>query len=375
MRDASLKNRRALHSGNAFKLGLFGANCSSGAAFITQAQERWTASWDEMHQVAVIADQAGIEFLLPIARWKGYGGSVDFQGTTLETITWATGLLAKTRNITCFATIHVPLFHPVAAAKQMVVADHIGEGRFGLNIVCGWNEGEFAMFGVALKEHETRYDYAQEWIDIVLKCWSPEEEFDFAGHFFTLKGVRSKPKPYAGTRPVFMNAGNSPTGQEFAAQNCDAYFGRVRPEFMQEDADKILRIKTQGAALGRAIDVFTAGTIVCRPTQKEAEDYVQYCAVENADWEAVDIMLRLQGVDLAAMSAEEREATRRRRALGMGGLPLAGTPDFLAERFAQLHSVGLRGYAAGFVNYLKELPYFAAEVIPRLERLGLRVKV
>ena len=30
----------------------------------------------------------------------------------------------------------------------MVTADHIGEGRFGLNIVVGWNEGEFDMFGV-----------------------------------------------------------------------------------------------------------------------------------------------------------------------------------------------------------------------------------
>jgi alkanesulfonate monooxygenase SsuD/methylene tetrahydromethanopterin reductase-like flavin-dependent oxidoreductase (luciferase family) len=374
MRDVSLKGRLALHSQNAFKLGLFGANCSSGAAFITKVPERWSADWQEMHQVALIADKAGIEFLLPIARWKGYGGEIDFQGSTLETITWATGLLGKTENITCYATVHVPLFHPVAAAKQFMVADHVGGGRFGLNIVCGWNEGEFDMFGVDLKEHEARYDYAQEWIDIVLNCWAPTEEFDFNGKYFHLKAVRSKPKPFGGTRPIFMNAGNSPTGQDFAAKNCDAYFGRVRPEFMKEDADKILRIKTHGASLGREIDVFTAGTVVCRPTQKEADEYVHYCAVENPDWGAVDNMLRLQSVNLDAMSKEERETTRTRRALGMGGLPIAGTPDFIAERFAQLHAVGLRGYAVGFVNYLRELPYFAAEVIPRLEKRGLRVK-
>ena len=35
---------------------------------------------------------------------------------------------------------------------------------------------------------------------------------------------------------------------------------------------------------------------------------------------------------------------------------------------------GLTGIAVSFVNYLDELPYFCAEVLPRLERLGLREK-
>ena len=55
------------------------------------------------------------------------------------------GLLAR---ITVFGTVHAPLFNPVIAAKEMVTADHIGQGRFGLNLVVGWNEGEFEIFGV-----------------------------------------------------------------------------------------------------------------------------------------------------------------------------------------------------------------------------------
>ena len=47
-----------------------------------------------------------------------------------------------------------PLVHPVYAAKQFVTADHAGEGRFGLNIVCGWNQGEFDMFGAEQREHD-----------------------------------------------------------------------------------------------------------------------------------------------------------------------------------------------------------------------------
>ena len=171
-----------------------------------------------------MADEAGIDFLLPIGRWKGYGGDTGYQEATLETVTWACGLLAATRRITVFGTVHAPLFHPVIAAKQMVTADHIGEGRFGLNIVVGWNEGEFEMFGVEQREHATRYEYAQEWIDAIKLMWSARDDFDFDGAFIKLKNIRAKPKPYGGTQPVIMNAGASPVGRAFAVRNCDAFF-------------------------------------------------------------------------------------------------------------------------------------------------------
>ncbi len=162
--------------------------------------------------------------MLPIARWKGYGGDTDFHGRSLETITWAVGLLGATKRMTVFGTVHAPLFHPLIAAKEFVTADHIGEGRVGVNIVVGWNEGEFDMFGVKQREHDARYDYAQEWIDIVKQAWSRDGTFDFDGRFLQLKGARAYPKPYGDTRPLLMNAGSSDVGQAFALRNCDAFF-------------------------------------------------------------------------------------------------------------------------------------------------------
>ena len=169
-----------LHAGNRLKIGLFGANCSSGRA-VTKVPERWSGTWADNLRLARMADEAGIDFLLPIGRWKGYGGDTGYQEATLETITWAAGLLAATKRITVFGTVHAPLFHPIIAAKQMVTADHIGEGRFGLNIVVGWNEGEFEMFGVEQREHASRYEYAQEWIDAIKLMWSERDDFDFDG--------------------------------------------------------------------------------------------------------------------------------------------------------------------------------------------------
>jgi alkanesulfonate monooxygenase SsuD/methylene tetrahydromethanopterin reductase-like flavin-dependent oxidoreductase (luciferase family) len=67
------------------------------------------------------------------------------------------------------------LIHPVLAAKQAVTADHVGQGRFGLNIVCGWNEDEFGMFGAHQQEHDARYEYGQEWWEIIRRLWAGED--------------------------------------------------------------------------------------------------------------------------------------------------------------------------------------------------------
>ncbi|HJY50860.1 MAG TPA: hypothetical protein VJ349_19845, partial [Stellaceae bacterium] len=100
--------RATMGSANRLKLGLFGANCSSGRA-VTTVPERWCGSWPDCVKLAQMADRAGIEFMLPIGRWKGYGGDTDYQGATWETVTWASGLLAKTERLVVFGTLHAPL--------------------------------------------------------------------------------------------------------------------------------------------------------------------------------------------------------------------------------------------------------------------------
>ena len=125
--SSSQRDRLDMYNANALKLGLFGVNCSSGRS-ATKVPERWSASWADCLALARMADEAGIDFMLPIGRWKGYGGDTDLHGETLETITWATGLLAATSRITVFGTVHAPLFHPIIAAKQIVTADHVGAG-------------------------------------------------------------------------------------------------------------------------------------------------------------------------------------------------------------------------------------------------------
>jgi dimethylsulfone monooxygenase len=371
-RDIGSGGRAAMGSANKLKLGLFGANCSSGRA-VTLVPERWSGSWPDCLALAQIADAAGIEFMLPIGRWKGYGGESDYQGATFETVTWACGLLAKTRRLTVFGTVHAPLIAPLIAAKEFVTADHIGEGRFGLNVVCGWNEGEFEMFGATLRDHATRYEYAQEWLDIIKLAWSPAEDFDFDGQFIKLRGVRAKPKPYGGVRPVIMNAGASPAGQAFAIRNCDALFSNISNGIsLEETAAHVKNVRALAREAGREIDVYTVGVVTCRPTAREAEDYWRHSIVDNADWQAVDNILAMRNVTPQSYGEEAFQRLRNHQANGMGGLPLIGGPDTVAREMAKLSTAGLTGIAVSFVNFLEELPYFCAEILPRLARLGLR---
>jgi alkanesulfonate monooxygenase SsuD/methylene tetrahydromethanopterin reductase-like flavin-dependent oxidoreductase (luciferase family) len=374
VRNGSMRDRLGMYNANTLKVGVFGANCSSGRS-ATKVPERWSASWADCLRLARMADEAGIDFILPIGRWKGYGGDTDFHGETLETKTWAAGLLAATRRITVFGTVHAPLFNPIIAAKECVTCDQIGEGRFGLNIVAGWNEGEFEMFGVKQHNHETRYAFAQEWVDVVKRAWSEGEDFDFDGQFFKLAGIRAKPKPHGGTRPIIMNAGSSGTGEAFALRNCDAFFTATNAsrKSIEGTAKKVAEVKAQARTFDRDIEVYTVGHVICRPTQQEADEYYQHAIIENADWGAVERMMALRNIRRDSLTADEYAAKRHYFAANaIGGYPFVGTPDKVADELANLSRAGVRGIAFSLVNYVDELPYVCEEVLPRLARLGLR---
>lgn len=365
-------SRVSTFSRNALKLGLFGANLSSGRS-ATKVPERWSGNWDDNLAIAQMADEAGMDFHLPVARWKGYGGATNFEGAGFESTAWACGLLAATKRITVFATVHAPLVHPVFAAKQFVTADQLSHGRFGLNLVCGWNSDEFDMFGVVQRDHEARYAHGAEWLTAIKRMWSESAPFDFDGEYFHLRRVEAEPKPFGGTRPIVMNAGASPRGRAFALAHADMLFrGWIN---LEENRADNAAAHEAAAAAGREIGVYTSGYAICRPTRAEALAYERYVADENGDWDAIDHMIEIStdghGGYPDRTSAAFRER-RRRIAAGHGGCPIVGDPDDCAAALAQLHEAGFAGFAFSFVNYLREFPYFRDEVLPRLERLGLR---
>ena len=212
---------------------------------------------------------------MPVARWRGFGSTTNFNGTCFETYTWATGLAAQTENIGIFATSHLPTVHPIVAAKMAVTADHVSRGRFGLNLVMGWFTPEMEMFGAEQREHDQRYGYGQQWIDFVNKLWTEPGSFDFITDDFHSLDVESYPKPYQAPRPALINAGNSKSGIDFSARNVDVNFAAMDTvETMNKYTSQLKAIARKDHQ--REIQTMTFGLVVCRDTEDEAKRDFQH---------------------------------------------------------------------------------------------------
>src|SRR3954449_1736266 len=178
-------NSNPLFNDNRFKLGIFSANCDGGLT-MSLVPERWKAEWDDIAAMSRIADEAGIEFILPVAKWRGYQGAANIYGKSFETLTHGAALAAITRQIAIFSTVHVPLVTPAFGAKAIATIDHISHGRAGLNIVCGWNQAEFDLHGVVI-DQDQRYAHGLEWFQVWSKLLEGGPEFDWEGEFFKLR--------------------------------------------------------------------------------------------------------------------------------------------------------------------------------------------
>jgi alkanesulfonate monooxygenase SsuD/methylene tetrahydromethanopterin reductase-like flavin-dependent oxidoreductase (luciferase family) len=369
--------RNPLFGPNRFKLGVFSANCDGGLT-LSLAPERWQANWDDIVAMTRIADDAGMEFILPVAKWRGYQGKANIYGKSFETLTHGAALSALTQQIAIFSTVHVPLVTPAFAAKAIATIDHISHGRSGLNIVCGWNQDEFDLHGVTI-DQDARYHHGLEWFQVWSRLLEGGPEFDWDGQFFKLRHLKTDPVSLQRPWPPVMSAGFSPRGRDFAARAADVLFLNVTE--LDQVPSLLADVSRHMARHDRSISVFTMGHVVCRPTRQEAEAFFRYFAEELADTEGQAYYRRNRGTTVAdgnAVLARPLETRFTRRSDGRyqgaypGAYPFVGTPDDIAEEMARMSATGLAGCTIAFLDYLKEIPYFVQEVMPRLERMGLR---
>jgi alkanesulfonate monooxygenase SsuD/methylene tetrahydromethanopterin reductase-like flavin-dependent oxidoreductase (luciferase family) len=355
---------------NRLKLGTFGSNLDGGFT-ATTAEERHRLDWPTVARVARLAEQADFELQVPLARWKGLGGTTNYCGTNYEPLTWAAGVGAITSRSKIFSTVHVPVIHPILAAKQMMTADHISGGRFGLNLVCGWFPPEFAMFGSPMMDHDSRYAYAAEWIEVVKLLWTREEPFDYEGRFFNIVKGEANPKPLCKPHPPIMQAGQSGTGARFAAKYADIAFKDVGEGEPVEDVRKrFSELRELGRTeFNREFEIWTSCWVICRPTQAEAERYRDYVLEEKGDLAVLEAMppnLVPKG------DGPEARLARQKVLGGFGGVHLVGTPERIVERLSEISKAGADGAVLSFVNFEDGLQTWMDDVAPLLVQAGLR---
>ena len=361
-----------LYNDRKLKLGTFGTNLKYAGA-VTTAEGTHEASWPSVMELAKMCDQMEFEAIVPVARWRGFGGVTNFAGPGFETFTFAAGLAAATKYPCIFATSHVPLVHPITAAKQITVIDHISGGRCALNIVTGWNRPEIEMFGIELIEHDKRYDMASEWLKIIDRLWTDDEEFDHQGKYYNIVKGYLEPKPIQTPRPVVMNAGGSERGRHYAAKNADISF--VPPK--TRDFEELKKMVSSYYELGRDeyknnLQMWTNCYIVQGETKKDAQEKLRHYVYEKGDWEAGTNLVTTMGINAETFTEEEMVGMKAHFMAGWGGFPIVGTKDQIVDTMLNLSSCGLDGILLTWTQFEKDMGEFMDETYPLLLQAGLR---
>ncbi|NGM51304.1 LLM class flavin-dependent oxidoreductase [Caulobacter sp. 602-2] len=308
---------------------------------------------------AVKADEVGMDFVMSMGKFRGFGGETDHWGTALESVTMMAGIAEATKNVRIWATIHPLLQNPAVAAKMIATLDHISGGRAGLNIVAGAYRGEFAQMGAwddALT-HDDRYVLTEEWTKIVKRLWS-EDSVDFDGKFFTMKDCQSKPKPLSRPRPELICAGMSDRGFQFSVREADVCFIGGRTPEERRDASRRAKLAAEG--MGKTIKTYAMCTVVHAESDAGAEALVERYK-GGADMGAILAMLESWGVP-----AEKLSTVAAQQGAFMTHT-VVGSPATCAERVEGfVTDCELDGLMLIFPDYVEGLSMFGSEILPGL---------
>lgn len=341
-------------------LGIF-MPMANGGWILSSNKPVLDGSYASNKAIAQLADALGYDFIMAMAKWRGYGGVTEHWKYSLESQIMMAGLAEATSNVKVWATCHTLLQNPAVTAKMIATLDQISEGRAGLNVVNGSYKGEFEQMGAWRMElgHDERYDLAEEWVHIIKRLWR-EDSVTHDGKFFQLKDCESFPKPVSKPRPFLVCAGTSPRGMRFTVNEMDAIF--LSGETPQELGKVSSQAKNMAIEAGRTIKTYTMMTLVINDTDEAAEAEAAHYR-EGFDEGAMHGMLRAYGM-LDSEIGKENAFTKKARS-GFMSTHLIGSPESIARQMIELLEIGnLDGMMLIFPDYLKSMPLFAEKVLP-----------
>jgi pyrimidine oxygenase len=336
---------------------------ANGGWIISSTTPPLDGLWKQNLAAAIAAEDAGLDFVMSMGKWRGFGGETNHWGTSLESVTLMAAIAQATTRIKVWATVHPLLQNPAVAAKMIATLDHISGGRAGLNIVAGAYQAEFDQMGAwdAALDHDDRYALAEEWTALVKRLWS-EPSVTHQGRFFQLKDCVSDPKPLSRPRPDLICAGMSERGFRFAVREADACF--IGGHTADERRDASRRAHALAAEFGRTIKTYAMCTVVHADTDAAAEALVdRYRA--GVDMGAVIEMLKHWGVP------PERLAETAERQGAFMTQTVVGSPSTCREQIETFLDHGeLDGLMLIFPDYQEGLAMFGAEILPVLRKVA-----
>lgn len=115
---------------------------------ISENAPQYMPSFELNKEITQKAEKYGFDFALSMIKLRGFGGKTQFWEHNLESFTLMAGLAAVTSKIKIFATVATLTIPPAIVARMASTIDSIAPGRFGINLVTGWQKAEYSQMGL-----------------------------------------------------------------------------------------------------------------------------------------------------------------------------------------------------------------------------------
>ena len=298
----------------------------------------------------------------------GFGGPSQFWDHNLESFTLMAGLAAVTTRIQLFATCAVLTMPPPIAARMAVTIDSISHGRFGVNIISGWQRREYTQMGIwpGAEHYKRRYEYCAEYVTIMQRAVGDRPvrlQGRASSRWTTAAAARCRRRKI----PIIC-AAQSDAGTRFAAQYADynfcASFGENKPTAVAPSVARLVAAD-QGDR-----------TRLRRPDPDDGHRRRDRCG-RAGQVGALQGRHRPRGARLSRRAGRGRSqqgplqpAEPARRSLGTDKLPtnqgvLVGSYATVARMLDEMSAVpGVRGVMLTFDDFVIGMEQFGTRILP-----------
>jgi pyrimidine oxygenase len=357
------------------KVGVF-IPIGNNGWLISRTSPQYMPTFDLNKEIVQKAEQYDFDFALSMIKLRGFGGKTEFWDHNLESFTLMAGLAAVTSRIKLFATSATLTVPPAIAARMTSTIDSISHGRFGLNLITGWQKPEYSQMGLWPGDEYfgRRYEFLSEYVQILRELWSTGAS-NRKGEFFQMEDCRVSPKPQADVKIIC--AGQSEAGMAFSAKYADYNFcfgkGINTPKAFAPTAAKLIEATTK---TGRNVTSFALFMIIADETDEAARaKWDLYKA--GADTEALAWLTQQSNVDkTSGNDTNVRQMADPTSAVNINMGTLVGAYANVARMLDEIAEVpGTEGVLLTFDDFVKGVEAFGQHIQPlMLSRKHLQVR-
>jgi pyrimidine oxygenase len=349
------------------EIGVFIPIGNNGWLISTNAPQ-YKPSFELNKQIVAKAEKYNLDFALSMIKLRGFGGKTEFWDHNLESFTLMAGLAAVTTKIKLFASTAILTLPPALVARMASTIDSIAPGRFGINIVTGWQEAEYSQMNIwpGNAYFGYRYDYATEYVKVMKDLWANGVS-NFKGKHFTMADCKMSPQP---SNPIqIVAAGQSGRGLEFASEMADFNFvmgqGINTPSKVKDGNANLIAASEKA---GRDCGAYVLFMVIADETDEKAkatwEHYREGADVDALAWMA-DQGKKDEKAD-AASTAKSINLPQGAVNLNMG--TLVGSYETVAKLLDEAAEVpGTKGIMMTFDDFLVGLDKFGQKIQPLMK--------